>query len=53
MTPGVKVGLGNVSEPITPRPVSVMSFRFAPHVAVSLGLVLALACSTTTEPRPR
>ena len=52
MTPGVEVGLGNVSVPITPRPVSVMSFRFAPHVAVSLGLVLALACSSTTEPRP-
>jgi serine protease inhibitor len=52
VTPGVEVGLGNVSRTDHSTPGSVMSFRLAPPVVLSLGLALVLACSSTTEPRP-
>ena len=52
MTPGVEVGLGKESRLDSSTPVSVMSSRFAPHVILSIGLALALACSSATEPKP-
>jgi serine protease inhibitor len=52
VTRDVTEGLGNVSSFDLSRPVNVMSSRLVPHVAGSLAVALALACSSATEPSP-